>query len=136
MKDALKLEDVEEQAKKLVRTLKKVSNFKKIKFIILYGSYAYGKPSKLSDYDFCIYYDDDKKERFDLRIKLLGNLSSNFDIQVFQDLPLYVRKEVLRGKLIYYKDLSFVYDTAYETIKAFNDFKYAYYDYIGMEKIR
>jgi uncharacterized protein len=44
----------------------------------------------------------------------------------------------LKGEVIYAKDgdLSFVSDIAYETIKAFEDFKKYYYDYIGMRKLK
>jgi len=51
-------------------------------------------------------------------------------------LPLYIQKEVLKGKIIYAKDMGFVYDVAYETIKAFDRFKKYYYDYIDTRKLR
>jgi len=119
-----------------MRKLKEMPDFNKVKFIFLYGSYAENKQNKLSDIDFAVYYQGDKKERFNFRLKILGKLPDNFDVQIFQDLPLFVRIEVLKGKLIYTKDLAFVYDTAYQTIKAFEGFKKYYYDYINTRKLR
>lgn len=88
----------------------------------------------MSDYDFAVYYDNNKQQRYDFLKRI--NFSDKFDAKVFQDLPLYIQKEVLKGKVIYAEDLSFVYDIAYDTIKRFEDFKRYYYDYIGLEKIK
>ncbi len=110
-------------------------DFDNVEFVFLFGSYSQKKQNNLSDVDFAVYYKGDKKERFKFRLKLLAKLPDKFDVQIFQDLPLYVRKEVLKGEVIYAKDLGFVYETAYETIKAFEDFKKYYYDYIGMERM-
>ena len=130
-----KNKEIEKPEKILIESLKKMNEFKKVKFIILYGSYAYGKPSKLSDYDFCIYYEGNRNEQFKFRLKALSKLPDNFDVQIFQNLPLYVRKETLRGKLVYYKELTFVYDVAYETIKEFDEFKKYYLDYINTRRL-
>lgn len=126
---------MEKQTAILMKNAKKFSDFSRVKFIFLFGSQAYGKPNKMSDYDFVVFYEGNSQERFKFRLKLLGALPDNFDIQMFQDLPLYIKKEVFKGRVIYTKDLNFVYSVAYETIKRFNDFKKTYYDYIGMKKI-
>ena len=124
------------EVKKFLKKLKARKDFHRVKFVILFGSQTTGKANKMSDYDFAVYYEGDKKERFQFRISFGGQISDNFDLQVFQDLPIFVRKEVLKGKIIYAEDLSFVYESAYETIKEFDDFKKYYYDYIGVEEIR
>ena len=116
-----------------MKKLKETFEFHRVKFIILYGSQTNGKASKMSDYDFAIYYEGDKKERFEFLIKT--NFNKKFDVKLFQDLPLFIRKNVLKGKLIYAEDISFTYDVAYETIKEFENFKKSYYDYIGLEMI-
>ena len=116
-----------------MQKLKKMPDFSRVKFVILYGSQASGNATPMSDYDFAVYYDGGKKERFNFRVYVSSN--KLFDVHTFQDLPLYVRKEVLKGKIIYAKDTGFVYDIAYETIKAFEDFKRYYYDYIGLERM-
>ena len=123
------------QIKMFMKKLREMPDFRRVKFVILYGSQALGKATPMSDYDFAVYYDGDKNKRYNFRIRFGGQLPDKFDLQVFQDLPLYVRMEVFKGKVIYAKNIRFVYDVAYETIKAFEDFKYRYYRYIGFDPL-
>ncbi len=110
--------------------LKEMPDFDKVEFVFFYGSHAQSKENKLSDIDFAVYYNGDEKKRFDFKIKLMAKLPEKFDVRIFQDLPLYVRINVLKGEIVYAKDERFAYDKAYETIKNFEDFKRHYYDYI------
>lgn len=116
-----------------MQKLKKMPDFNRVRFVILYGSRALGKATPMSDYDFAVYYDGDKDQRY--RFLINANFNRNFDAKVFQDLPLYIQKDVLKGKVVYAQDLSFVYDVAYETIKKFERFKKYYHDYIRMRPI-
>ncbi|MBC7081652.1 MAG: nucleotidyltransferase domain-containing protein [Thermoplasmatales archaeon] len=60
------------------------------------------KNTPLSDIDISVYYDDIREERFKFRIEVLGNISENVDIQIFQDLPIYIKKEVIsKGNILY-----------------------------------
>ena len=103
--------------------IKKIGG-KKIKFIILYGSFTEDKQTPLSDIDIAVYYDDSKQERFKFRIKVLGEVAEKFDIQTFQDLPLYIQKEIVSsGKILYQKNHSEIFDIFFKTIKKFGDFK-------------
>ncbi len=96
----------------------------KIRFIVLYGSAAKGVSTTLSDIDIAVYYHGDKKERFDFRIKILGRVGSKFDIQTFQDLPLYIQNDILStGKVIYYRDFKDIFNIFMKTIREFEDFK-------------
>ena len=98
------------------------------------GSVAEGRAREGSDIDLCIYYDGDREEAARFRFAALSELfDDRYDIQIFSFLPLYVRTEVLRGKVIYCPDERFLYDVAYQTIREFNDFKHRLYDYIGKE---
>ncbi len=45
---------------------------------------------------------------------------------MFQLLPLYVKKEVFKGELLYTDDKDFVYDLARKTINEYNDFEPRY----------
>jgi len=116
--------------------LNEMPDIDSVKFAFLFGSVSEGKENRMSDIDFAVYHKGNDSERFKFRLKLLAKLPDNFDVQIFQDLPLYVRINVLKGKLIYCSDLDFAYETAYNTIKRFDDFKKGYYDYIGLEKIK
>jgi len=127
---------MENEIKLFLNVMKRISDFNRVKFVFLFGSYAQGKQNKLSDIDFAIYYDCDKKERFKFRLNLLSKLPDNFDVHIFQDLPLFIRKDVLKGKLIYVKNKAFAYDIAYETIKEFDHFKKYYDDYIKRRRLR
>ncbi len=114
--------------------LKTIEGFEKVRFIILYGSVAEGRARTGSDVDLCIYYDGDREEAARFRFAALSELADDrYDIQIFSYLPLYVRMEVLRGKVIYCPDERFLYDVAYRTIREFDDFKHRLYDYIGKE---
>jgi|SRR3989344_5100585 len=119
---------MQDKVKYFMSKLKKVANFKKVKFVMLFGSQITGKANPMSDYDFAIYFEGDKKEKFEFLIQ--ANFSEKFDAKIFQDLPLYVRKEVLKGKVVYTNDMGLVYEVAYKTIKEFESFKKYYYDYL------
>ena len=98
----------------------------KIRFIILYGSAVQGGRKDDSDIDICVYYDGDDASEF--RLKVLSDLFDDiYDIKIFQQLPLPLRKEVLKGRVLY--------DKAYETVKEFESFKPRYYDYLGIEPL-
>lgn len=89
-----------------------------------------------SDIDLCVYYDDEDNAS-DFRLRVLSELFDDiYDIKIFQQLPVRIRMEVLRGKVLYSDDERFLNDLAYETIKEFDAFKHRYYDYIGAEIMR
>ncbi|AGO60305.1 nucleotidyltransferase domain-containing protein [Ferroplasma acidarmanus] len=106
----------------------------KVVFIMNYGSYSNNTFHNGSDIDLCIYYNGTLEERQKFRLSMLSSLNDIFDVQIFQDLPLYIRKDVLNGKLLYMKDKS-IYEIARNTIEEFEDFRRGYYDAIGLEKI-
>ncbi len=121
---------------KAIEKIKNVEGFEKVKFIILYGSAAEGQMTGGSDIDLCIYHDGSPDESSRFRFKVLSELfDETFDVQIFQQLPIYVRVEVLKGKIIYCKDKQFLYEAAIETIKDFEAFKHRFYDYIGEREI-
>jgi len=107
----------------------------RVKFIIIFGSRARGEARKDSDVDLCVYYEGTPREAFEFRMHVLGVLPEEYDVQIFQLLPVYLRKECLRGKVLFCRDETFLYDLAYETIKEWEDFKRYYYDYLGLEAI-
>ena len=90
-----------------------------------------------SDIDICVYYDDEVDLASEFRLRVLSNLFDDiYDIKIFQQMPVYARVEVIKGRVLYCDDRQFLYDKAYETIKEFDSFKRIYYDYIGVEPIR
>jgi len=113
-------------------------HFDKLRFIYLYGSSADGKTTERSDIDLALHYNiTDKRELYNLLYVISGSFPDKYDIHMFQLLPLYIRIEVFKGKLLYTNDKGFVYDIAWETIKEYNDFepryKYILYGKLGLE---
>jgi len=96
----------------------------KVGFIILYGSAVKGKMAGLSDVDIAVFYKGDKGERFQFRMKILGRVSDIFDIQTFQDLPLYIQKDIMStDDIIYYRDHAELFEINMKTIQEYEDFK-------------
>ena len=124
--------EVEEAIEEFLRTIRKFEEFKRVKFIILFGSAAEGNLTEDSDIDVCIYFDGSKIEGEKFRLKLLSELPDYFDVQIFNSLPIFVRKEVLKGKPIFIADRDFTYEIFYKTLEEFEDFRKYLYDYIGM----
>ena len=103
---------------------------KHIKFIFLYGSVAQKKNTPLSDIDIAVYYKGSSAERFTFRKKALGNLPDKVDLQIFQDLPLVVQKEVIAGKPIYAPDEEFMISECIKVTREFSSFEKYYNMYI------
>jgi len=115
--------NAKEDVYSVVNQIKKIGK-EKIKFIILYGSVVECNQTPLSDIDLAVYYEGSKEERFKFRMEILGNVNDKFDIQTFQYLPLYIRKEIIsHGKILYQKNYSEIFDIFIKTIKSFGDFK-------------
>lgn len=125
-------DEIDKLVKINVEKLKNLNGFEKMRFIILYGSAAEGTTRESSDIDLCIDIDaENDYERSKFRLRVLSELPDVFDVQIFGQLPVYVKKEVLKGKVIFCRDEEHLYEVAISTIKEFDDFKYQYYDYIG-----
>lgn len=124
-------DEIDELVKNSVEKLKNLDGFEKVRFIILYGSAAEGITRENSDIDLCIDFDAEDYESSKFRLKVLSELPDFFDVQIFAQLPVYVKKEVLKGRMIFCRDEDYLYEVAISTIKEFDDFKYRYYDYIG-----
>ena len=121
---------------KIDRAVQKIKSLggDKVRFITLYGSASEYRMKEDSDIDISVYYDDADASEF--RLKVLSELFDDvYDIKIFQQLPLPLRMQVLKGKVLYADDTPFMYDKAYEAIKEFESFKRGYYDYLGIESI-
>ena len=123
--------EINHLVKDFLEQLRDTEYFSKIEFIILYGSSLGLYRLDDSDIDICLYIDDEKKNLSIIRLELLKKINDNFDIQMFQLLPLYVQIEVLKGKILYVKDEDRIYEIANETIDEYEDFYPFYLDYIN-----
>ena len=102
--------------------------------VLLFGSVARGEQTSCSDTDICLVLIPQTKpyKNIDLSRKRLKYLKQfDMDIHVFQQLPIYIRRRVLKeGKILFVKNEDTLYDLATLTAKAFEDFKHIYYDYL------
>ncbi|NIQ07936.1 MAG: nucleotidyltransferase domain-containing protein [Candidatus Korarchaeota archaeon] len=115
---------------KALERIKSLDTNVKVQFVILYGSMVKNKTTDISDIDIAIGYAGSPEERFRFRMNVLGELPKQFDVHIFQDLPLYIKKDVLDGKVLYSRDTSELYEIALHTIQDFAFFEPRFLDYI------
>lgn len=113
-----------------VEKIKRIDREGNVQFVILYGSAAGGSKEKPSDVDLAIGHDGGKRERFEFRISISGELPGYYDVQIYQDLPLYLKKEVLKGEVLYCRNFRELHDLALETIRDYEFFEPNFLDYI------
>ena len=117
--------------KELSKIVEKVMKDGDVLAMMLFGSYARGE--KFSDIDICIIMQPKNFNALSLSKKRLEYLTDfpDYDVRVFQQLPLYVRMRVLKeGKIIFCRDEDAMYDLAIRAIREFEYFKPIYYTYL------
>jgi len=117
--------------KELSKIVEKVMKDGDVLAMMLFGSYARGE--KFSDIDVCIIMQPKNFNALSLSKKRLEYLTDfpDYDVRVFQQLPLYVRMRVLKeGKIIFCRDEDAMYDLAIRAIREFEYFKPIYYTYL------
>lgn len=119
------------ETEKVFNLLKKMKHFDRLKFICLYGSQIAKGATKESDIDICLYYDiKNKRALQNLLYKIKGSLPERFDVQMFQLLPLFIRKEIFGGHFVYQKNKAMIYDLAFKTFADYREFEPRYKFYI------
>ncbi len=109
----------------------------RIEFIYLFGSAGSGKSHVGSDIDICIYYDGTDQEAYNFLLNVMSKVDSIIlDIKLFRQLPLYIRIDVFKGRLLYSKRGHRIYEIAHDTLKEYEEFEPRFFDYIGKEAIR
>jgi predicted nucleotidyltransferase len=101
--------------------------------VILFGSVARGEQTARSDVDICLVLTPERvRDKSVLSRKRLDYLSLfDLDVQIFQALPLYIRHRVLEeGQVLFVRDEDLLYEVAFRTAQAFEDFKPIYYRYL------
>jgi len=77
----------------------------KIEKIILFGSVVKNDISIRSDIDIAVLFDKiNKKEAFDFRRRVMGQLPDKVDVQVFNVLPEKVKKSILKNHKVLYEN--------------------------------
>ena len=116
---------------KIKQVVNKIKKDKDVIAIMLFGSYVRNK-KYARDIDICVFLTNaDDKKMFKKRLNYLKRTPDKFDIQIFQQLPLYVRISILRdGRILYLKNKKRLYDLACETLKSYTFFEKHYLNYI------
>jgi predicted nucleotidyltransferase len=129
--------DNKEQAR-LEKLLTKARQDEDALAVFLYGSVARKEQTDLSDIDLCLVLVPKITPigPTALSRKRLDYLKDfTFDIQIFQQLPLYVRRRILKeGRILFVRDEALLYELAFYTAQAFEDFRHIYLSYL--EEVR
>ena len=118
--------------KSLERLLKRAERDSDILAVILFGSKARGEATLTSDLDVCLVLLNRRYDPLYLSGKKLDYLKiGGLDIHVYQQLPIYIRTRVIKeGQVLFVKDEESLYEIAFRTAQAFEDFKHRYYSYL------
>jgi len=119
--------------KQLERLLSKAREDSNILAVLVFGSTARDEQTAASDVDVCLLLQPRKYDSLALSRKKLAYLQGNdLDVHVFQQLPLYIRRRVLKeGKILFARDLDALYALAFRTAQEFEDFKPIYRTYLA-----
>lgn len=114
---------------KLKEELKQDNN---ILAVFLFGSVSRADNHRGSDVDICLVMKQGFYTPLELSQKKLEYLNLfNADIQIFQQLPLYIRVRVIKeGKCLFCKNEDELYQIVFSAIREFEDFKHVYRDYL------
>jgi len=99
--------------------------------VALFGSYA--RKERHNDIDVCIFLKRGKYSAKQLSQKKLEYTSENekYDIQIFQQLPLYIQERIMKeGKFIYGEGSMELYDICFEMLRNLEHYKPFYKEYL------
>ncbi len=112
------------------RLLEQAQSDSTVLAVLLFGSAARGEQRPQSDLDIClVLYPQACADPSRKRLEYLAQFDC--DLQVFQRLPLYIRRRVLaEGCVLLCKDDDLLYEIAFRTAQAFEDFRHLYHHYL------
>ncbi|MGM5485236.1 MAG: nucleotidyltransferase domain-containing protein [Nanobdellota archaeon] len=120
----------------VVKRILDLDKKKKVLFILQFGSTVDGTETPRSDVDITIFYEGSEKERFRFRLLCSGDLPDRYDVQIYQDLPLYVRNDIVKKhKVLFARDEQKMKEILIDTIRDYSRFeKYLnnYYEGAGL----
>jgi predicted nucleotidyltransferase len=119
--------------RQIARLLELAANDADVLAVILYGSAARGKASATSDVDVSLVLTPERRTSAQMTAKRLEYLQEvDLDVQVFQQLPLYIRQRVLKeNRILFVRDEDELYELAFRTVQAFEDFRPRYQAYLN-----
>lgn len=99
--------------------------------IAFFGSYARGEPHR--DIDVCLFLKPGEYEPEFLSFKKLEYTPENqkYDVQIFQQLPLYIQKRILKeAKIVDCKNEDLLYDLYFLTLRDYEHYEPIYEGYL------
>lgn len=112
--------------------VRKARKDKEVLATMLFGSYV--REEQFSDIDICLVLQPDHYQKLKLSKKKLvymKDVSNNIDIQIFQQLPLYIQARIIKeGKVLFSKSDT-LYDLVFQTLKEYEDYKKIYHSYLA-----
>lgn len=119
--------------RQLERLLERARHDPDVLAVFQFGSSARGEAGPGSDIDISLMLmPRSPADRLSLSRKRL-EYAQNFDldITVFQDLPIFIRRRVLKeGRVLFVRDQDLLYEAAFRTAQAFEDFRHIYDAYL------
>ncbi len=113
------------------RLLEKVRADPEVLAVIQFGSTVRGEAREDSDIDVCLVFGLDETDRLALSRKWLEYAGLDLDLHVFGLLPLYIRRRILKeGRVLFCRDEDELYELAFRTAQAFEDYKHIYREYL------
>ncbi len=123
------MKSVKRRLNKLVTIIKHDSQ---ILAIFLFGSAVRDERYEDSDVDICLLMNEDSHTSMEFFQKRMSYLKLfNMDIQIFQQLPLYIKIRIIKeGKILFCRNEDRLYEILFRTIQEFSDFEHIYRDYL------
>ena len=117
--------------KTIQKIIQQAQKDKSVIAIALFGSYARGESYR--DIDVCIFLKPTEYAPEFLSAKKFEYIpeEEKYDIQIFQQLPLYIQKRILKeAKIVYCKNEDLLYDLYFLTIRDFEHYEHIYEGYL------
>lgn len=118
--------------KQINKLLEEIKQDKQILALSLFGSTARKDDNKYSDIDVCLFMMPGTYSSKQMSRKRLDYLKHfDFDIQIFQQLPLYIKKRILKeGQILFCRNEDTLYNIAFKTIQEYSDYEHIYREYL------
>jgi predicted nucleotidyltransferase len=122
------------KAAELNRLLAMAKQDEEVLAVIIFGSAARDEQVPFSDVDICLVMMPQPRPfrpNTPSHKRLEYMKDNSLDVRIFQQLPLYIRVRVLKeGRILFVRDENQLYELAFRTAQAFEDFKHIYYGYL------
>lgn len=119
--------------KEITNLIENIEKNKAILSAFIYGSQAKNLSSPLSDIDICLMIFPKKYTNIELSMIRLSFIKQfpNLDIRIFQQLPLYIRKRILKdGIIIFCRDEDSLYNESFRFITEYSDYEHILKEYL------